>query len=92
MRIATTTALTAILLSLAGTSGPDVRCEPIQLKPVRCVRGKVVNQLDEAVPQTTVTILKDGKEIATVETGQDGRFSFDGLPAGRYDIDARAIG
>jgi hypothetical protein len=41
-----------------------------------CVCGTIVDQVGEVVPGATVTILKDGTEIAAVETGVDGKFSF----------------
>jgi hypothetical protein len=67
MRLASATII--VFLLLAGTSSADVRCEPLHLKPLRCVRGKVIDV-----------------------TGEDGRFSFDGLVAGQYDLHAAAFG
>jgi hypothetical protein len=39
-----------------------------------------------------VTILKDGNEIATMQTSPDGRFAFEQLKAGSYSIRVDANG
>jgi hypothetical protein len=75
-----------------GPSRAEVRCEELRLKPIRCVCGTVIDEMDEVVSGATVTVLKDGTEMAAVKTGVDGKFSFNGLKAARYELKVRAVG
>jgi hypothetical protein len=76
----------------AGVARAEVTCEELRLKPLRCVCGTIIDEAGEVVSRADVTILKDGKGIATLETGADGNFSFDELKTGSYDLHARAVG
>jgi len=67
-------------------------CVAIPLKPVHHVWGVVVNQAGEFVSGATVTVLKGSDTIASAKTGADGRFAFDQLKAGTYDIRVDANG
>ena len=62
------------------------------LKPVHHLCGFVVNQLGDPIGTATVTVIKDGREIASVQTSTDGRFVFTQLKAGSYDIRVQANG
>ena len=46
----------------------------------------------EPVPNAKVTILKDHREIAALQTARNGDFSFDRLEAGKYDIQVHRDG
>jgi hypothetical protein len=85
-------AMSAGLLLAAGTLRAEVTCEEVHLKPLRCVCGTLIDQAGEVVSRADVTILKDGTEIATVETGIDGKFKFGELKAGNYDLQAQGTG
>lgn len=85
-------AMAAGLLLAAGALRAEVTCEAPRLKPLRCVCGTIIDQVGEVVPRADVTILRDGTEIATVETGIDGKFKFGELKAGNYDLQAQATG
>jgi hypothetical protein len=39
-----------------------------------------------------MAILKDETEVSDVKTGKDGKFSFEGLAAGSYDVQAQGEG
>jgi Carboxypeptidase regulatory-like domain len=92
MRIVFATILVGGFLLAAGTSSAEVTCEALRLKPLRCVCGTVIDEAGEVVSDAAVTILKHGTEIATVQTRRDGKFSFEELKAGSYDLFARAVG
>jgi hypothetical protein len=87
-----TSAMILIFLLLAGTSSAEATCVESHLKPLRCVRGRIIDPSGAAVPHVTVTVLKNEAEIAATQTGEDGAFSFDGLKAGDYDLHAAAFG
>jgi hypothetical protein len=90
MRIVFAMIMAVGFLLLSGTSSAEVVCEELRLKPLRCVCGTVINQVGEIVANASVAILKDGKEIASTRTGADGKFSFNDVQTGSYDLDARA--
>merc|ERR1740138_1437578 len=46
--------------------------------------GKQANE--SGLEGVTVTLMKDGKEIASTKTGPDGSYKFDKLPAGEYTV------
>ncbi|GEM_PF-1751475 len=50
--------------------------------------NNVADPGEKVVEGTTVTLIdaETGKEIATVETGEDGSFSFEGLSAGEFAV------
>jgi hypothetical protein len=79
-------------LLASGTSNAESRCAELRLKPLRCICGTVINQLGEAVPDATVAILKDEMEIAAVQTGVDGKFSFDELKGASYRLQVSSVG
>jgi hypothetical protein len=62
------------------------------LKPVHHLCGFVINQLGEPIGTATVTVVRDGREIASMQTSTDGRFAFKKLKAGSYDIRVQANG
>jgi hypothetical protein len=62
------------------------------LKPIHHVCGFVVDPSGEPIPNAKVTILKDGNEVAAMQTNADGRFAFEQLKAGSYSIRVDANG
>jgi hypothetical protein len=72
-----------ILLLPSGFSYATTCIELPPLKPIHRVCGVVIDPLGEPIPNAKVAILKDG---------QDGKFSFEQLEAGHYDIHVEANG
>jgi len=44
------------------------------------------------VPKTKMTLLKDGMEVATVQSGSSGKFNFKRVEAGTYELIAQNQG
>lgn len=81
-----------ILLLPASSPSTTEICREVHLKPLHCVCGTVINALGEPVARARVTILRDGTGRAAVKTGEDGKFSFDELKAGNYEVQVQAEG
>jgi hypothetical protein len=62
------------------------------LKPIHHVCGFVSDPSGAHVADAKVTILKDGNEVATMQSDAEGRFAFEGLKAGKYDMRVDAKG
>jgi Carboxypeptidase regulatory-like domain len=81
-----------ILLLPAGLSCATTCIAPPPLKPVHHVCGVVIDPSGGPVSNARVAILNGGREVASLQTGEDGKFSFDQLSAGHYDIQVGATG
>ena len=55
------------------------------------IGGTVVDPLGASVAGTIV-LYRDGSEVAQTTSGTDGAYTFTGLPAGRYRLEASAAG
>lgn len=73
---------------LAYRSGADTICLKVRPVPVRCVRGTILDESGGPVSHATVTILREGNVVASVQTDGDGRFEFQGVKIGNYDLRA----
>jgi hypothetical protein len=62
------------------------------LKPIHHVCGFVSDPSGQHVADAKVTILKEGKEVASMQSDADGRFAFKELKEGKYDIRVDAKG
>ncbi len=61
-------------------------------QPLQVVRGKVVDAITgQALEGASVLLCNDADTIGTA-TGADGRFRFDGVPVGRYRLEASHLG
>jgi hypothetical protein len=80
-----------LLLSVTSDAlvASEVICRQERVKPVRHICGIVIDQSGAPVAHVKVTILKGETKLVAVETGENGKFSFDGLKAGSYDIRAQ---
>jgi iron complex outermembrane receptor protein/vitamin B12 transporter len=56
------------------------------------IRGAILDPLGARVPGATVTLLRDGSVASETNSDPQGDFVFDGLGAGRYQIEATADG
>jgi hypothetical protein len=73
------------LLLLQTASRAEVICGKVRpLKPVRCVSGKLIDPAGGPVSGATVTVIKDGIDLATKET--------DELKSGSYELSAHILG
>ena len=50
----------------------------------------LTNQLGEPIPNAKVAILRGARELVSVQTSEDGKFSFEQLEAGNYEIRVEA--
>ena len=79
--------LAALLLSLPSTISSSTTCVELPpLKPVHCICGVVFFPSGDRIANAKVTVLQAGKEIAVQETDRDGKFSFEHVEAGSYQI------
>ena len=62
------------------------------LKPIRRICGFVIDRTGSRVPNARVTVLKDGQELGVLQTDQNGKFRFEQLPPGNYQIRVDADG
>jgi hypothetical protein len=72
-------------------SSAQVTCET-QLKPLQCVDGIVIDEAGAVVPYASVVILKNGMQVGSVTTDAKGKFFFDEVKDGTYELDAKAAG
>ena len=80
----------ALLLFLVQTSRAEVICGKVRaLKPVRCVCGKLIDPTGGPLSGATLKVIKDGIDLATVETDGTGNFIFGELKSGTYELSAR---
>jgi len=87
------TIVAGLLILPAGNSRAEISCgKELRLKPVRCVCGMIIDLIGEPVPGVTVTVLKDGTELAAAKTASDGKFIFSELKSGNYELNAQAAG
>jgi uncharacterized protein (DUF2141 family) len=76
-----------LLFSVSGVASPVTTCvaQP-PLKPIHRICGVVFFPSGDRISNAKVTVLQEDKEITAQQTDKDGKFSFDGLKAGRYEI------
>jgi hypothetical protein len=85
--------IAALLLSLPPGVSAATTCIALpSLKPVHLICGVVVVPSGDRVHNAKVMVLQRGKEIAAQETGEDGKFSFEKLKEGNYEIQVRVNG
>jgi len=86
--------IAGFLILLPASTCYATDCIELPHKPIRLrhVCGIVVNEIEEQIANAKVTVLKGGKELVVVQTGADGRFSFELLVAGNYEVRVEAEG
>jgi hypothetical protein len=82
-----------VLFSLpVGAYGATECLSPPPFKPLHHICGMVIDPAGAPVPNAKVSVLKDHREVAALQTAKDGHFSFDQLEAGKYDIQVHRDG
>jgi hypothetical protein len=83
----------SVLLFFSGSSALRGECfTGPPLKPIHCVRGKVIDRTGAEISNAKVTILRGETEVVSARTDADGAFSFDRLPPGYYEIHVETVG
>lgn len=85
----------AALLAIAVLPGNLLATTCIELpplKPVHRIWGVVYLPNGDRIAKAKVTILQADKEVAKQQTSNEGRFSFDHLSTGKYEIRITVIG
>jgi hypothetical protein len=85
------TRLGFLLLWSCYTSSADT-CIGLPIKPIRHLCGIVTNEIGERISNATLTVLKGGVEIKTLQADADGKFEFGRLEAGDYELRAQSEG
>src|SRR5262245_58978142 len=67
-------------------------CGLAMAQTVSSVRGQVVDQEGAAVKGAKVTLSRDAKDLRAAITDGEGRFVFNGVAAGSYDLSVKAAG
>jgi hypothetical protein len=90
MRAFFASATAGVLFSLPNVASPATTCVALPpLKPIHRIFGVVFFPSGDRIANAKVTVLQGDEEIATQQTGKDGKFSFEGLKAGNYEISVR---
>jgi hypothetical protein len=77
--------LAALFLASAQSSATTCIQMP-PLKPLHRICGVVFFASGDRIAKAKVSVLQTGKEIAVQQTGDDGKFSFDELKPGNYEL------
>src|SRR5579859_8177983 len=85
--------LAALFLSLPSVAPSATTCvEMPPLKPIHRICGVVLFPSGDRIANATVSVLEGDKEITAKKTDGDGKFSFDQLRAGHYELRIRVDG
>jgi len=84
VRVVFASLLAALLLMLPIRNSSATTCiaQP-PLKPIHRISGVVFSPSGDRVARAKVTVLQAGKDVATQDSDNDGKFSFDRLEAGK---------
>jgi carboxypeptidase family protein len=93
MRAFSTFVATGVFLSLLNSAALATTCfAPPPFKPIRRICGVVFFRSGDKISNAQVLVLQGDKEIAAQQTNPDGKFLFEGLKAGNYEIRVRVEG
>ena len=81
--------LTAVILTVEHADADVCVYKPPK---VRRVCGMIVDSYGRPITDVNVMVLKDGTTVKNATTDEMGEFDFDGLQAGKYELDATAQG
>jgi len=91
-RIALVAVVSIILAPFLGDVSQAAECRIAPIKPIHCIRGIVIDPSGLPISNAKVAILKAGTEFVSILTHADGKFSFDRLETGSYEIQVEANG
>ena len=80
----------AAFLLLPAANANTVVCKNQKVKKVSRLCVFLIDQSGAPVPNATLQAFDGEKKVAEGITGNDGKFSFDGLPRGTYQVRIRA--
>jgi hypothetical protein len=79
-----------VLLLLPSATFSATTCTEVPLrKPIHQICGFVYFPSGDRITNAEVTVLQAGNEIAVQQTSKDGKFSFEQLRPGKYEIRVR---
>ena len=85
--------IAGILQSMPTGAPPATTCvDSPPLKPIHRIFGVVLFTSGDRIPNANVTVVQGDKEIAAQRSDNDGKFSFEGLMAGNYEMRVRVEG
>jgi hypothetical protein len=85
--------LAALLLALPGAVSSATTCVELQpLQPLHHICGVVFFLSGDRIANAKVSVLQAGKEICVQQTDVEGKFSFDQLKPGEYELRVRVEG
>jgi hypothetical protein len=76
----------AALLLLPAANANEAVCKPQKVKKVSRLSVFLINQTGAPEPNVHLRVFDGEQEIAAGVTGNDGKFSFDDLKAGSYQV------
>lgn len=93
-RISLAVAILAIVPLLLSGMAYAAECItlPTRNRPVHCICGAVFDISGERISHAKVSVLRGETEVTSKRTGADGKFSFDGIEAGTYEVRVEASG
>ena len=87
MRVLHAAILAGILLPAHPLRAENTCPKELRLKPVRCICGTLTDLTGgPPLPGVIVRVLKDGAEVASVKSDGYGKFIFDDLKPGNYEL------
>jgi hypothetical protein len=93
VRIPSASVLAALLLMVHSAAPSATTCVGMPpLKTLHRVRGVVFFPSGVRIPNANVSVLEGDKEIAVQKTDDHGKFSFDQLKPGNYELRIRVDG
>jgi hypothetical protein len=85
--------IAGVLLSMPTGAPSATTCVELPpLKPIHRIFGVVHFTSGDRISNANVTVLQGDREIAAQRTDNDGKFSFEGLMAGNYEMRVRVEG
>ena len=92
IRVLRAVIIAGICLLLSGAVYAAECTTVIPIKPIHCVCGVVIDRSGGRISNAKVTLLKGETELVSKQTGTDGKFSFEPMEVGEYQIQVETTG